>query len=154
MSQDADPRAGGEAVRARVRRRLVGWAAGSLLGLVVLALPDTGPRVFSLSPGHGPSALDLGGVVLLVAAWLPVPVLLCSRPRPFRGAAARVAAGLVVVGVLTLAVTIRGDLGAWWLVPVALLVGVQVAGLRLLWTRDGPRRRGRRHVAYGGAREL
>lgn len=92
--------------------------------------------------------------MLLVAAWLPVPVLPRSRPRPFRGAAARVAAGLVVIGVLTFAVTIRGDLGAWWLVPVALLVGIQVAGLRLLWTRDGPRRRGRRHVAYGGAREL
>ncbi len=79
------------------------------------------------------------------------------------------AAGVVVVGIVLLAVTIRADLGAWWLVPVALLLGVQLAGLRLLWTRRGtaageegtgrardgsPPRRGHGQVTYRVDREL
>ncbi len=130
-----DPRAGGDAVRRTVRRRSLLWAAGSVVGTAVIALPDTGPRIFSFSQTHGPSAPDLIGIVIVLATWLPVPILLCSRHRPFRGAAGRLALALLVLGLAGLAVTIRYDLGAWYLVPVALLVGIQVVGLRLLWVR-------------------
>ncbi|HEX2072500.1 MAG TPA: hypothetical protein VHF92_01845 [Geodermatophilus sp.] len=132
-----DLRGGGDAVRRTVRRRSLLWVAGSVVGTAVIALPDTGPRIFSFSQTHGPSAPDLIGVVIVLATWLPVPVLLCSRHRPFRGAAGRLALALMVLGLAGLAVTIRFDLGAWYLVPVALLVGIQVVGLRLLWVRAG-----------------
>ncbi|WP_448626776.1 hypothetical protein [Geodermatophilus sp. URMC 64] len=127
--------AGPVVVRRRVVRRLALWMAGSAVGVAVIAVPDTGPRVFSLSAGHGPSALDLLGVVVVVAAWLPVPLLLCSRSGPWRGAAGRVVLAAVVVGVGLLWLTITRDLGAWWLLPVAFLVGVQVVGLGLMWSR-------------------
>ncbi len=133
-----DPSAGENDLRRRVRRRSLLWAAGSVVGAAIVALPDTGPRIFSLSQDHGPSAPDLLGVVIILATWLPVPVLLCSRHRPFRGAAGRLALALVVLGLAALAVTIRFDLGAWYLVPVALLVGIQIVGLRLLWVRARP----------------
>jgi hypothetical protein len=42
----------------------------------VLALPDTGPRVLSLSETHGPSLVDSVGILIVVAGWLPVPILL------------------------------------------------------------------------------
>jgi hypothetical protein len=119
------------------RRRLALWLAGSAVGCAVVALPDTGPRVFSLSAGHGPSALDLLGVVVLVATWLPVPMLLCSRSGPWHGAPARGVAGLVGAAAALLLLTVTRDLGAWWVLPVVVLVGVQVAGLVVLARRGG-----------------
>jgi hypothetical protein len=122
-------------VRRQVGRRLALWTVGSAAGVAVVALPDAGPRLFSLSAEHGPSALDLFGVVLAVAAWLPVPLLLCSRSGPWRGGTGRVVLAAVAVAVGLLALTITRDLGAWWLLPVAFLVVVQVVGLGLLWIR-------------------
>jgi hypothetical protein len=130
------------AVRRRARRRLALWAAGSAVGCTVIAVPDVGPRVFSLSAEHGPSVLDLVGVVIVVATWFPVPLLLCSRSAPWRGATAGVVMALVLASVAVLALTISRDLGALWLLPVAVLVGVQLAGLGMV-TAAGEGRRQR-----------
>lgn len=116
-----------------LRRRLALWAIGTAIGTALIALPDSDARVVSLSPGHGPSALDSVGIAIAVAAWLPIPILLCSRPRPFRGSGALAAASFVVIAVALLVVTIGHDLGWTWIVPVALLLGVQLVGLRLVW---------------------
>ena len=53
-----------------VRIRAVVFALLACPGLVLVALPDDGPRLFSLSDAHGPSALDSAGLVLVIAAWL------------------------------------------------------------------------------------
>lgn len=36
-------------------------------GVIVVALPDSGPRLFSLSRRHGPSFVDASGIALLLA---------------------------------------------------------------------------------------
>lgn len=119
------------------------WAGTTVAGGTVLALPDTGPRLLSLSETHGPSLVDSVGILILVAGWLPVPVLLYrSRalvPR-FVWTAAGVAA---LVSAFALVVTIRRDLGWWWLPSAAALALAQAIPLMALaWPpRDVTRRR-------------
>ena len=111
---------------APVRRRTGVWLLGSAAGVAILALPDTGERVFSISATHGPSAIDLVGMVLVVGSWLPIAALLPAMWRTSRRAR-RPATVLAVVGAAALAVTIGGDLGWTWMVAVAMLVAAQAA---------------------------
>lgn len=38
-------------------------------GIIVVALPDAGQRLFSLSGQHGPSFIDALGIAFLLAGW-------------------------------------------------------------------------------------
>ncbi|SCF27838.1 hypothetical protein GA0074695_5090 [Micromonospora viridifaciens] len=115
--------------RSSVPRRILVWLVGSALGGLLLALPDSGPRLFSFSRTHGPSLVDLLGMVIAVVAWLPVVWLIWRHRSALRDRTGRLAAGLALVGVVLLAVTIRADLGLWWLLPVAMLVAAQLMAL-------------------------
>lgn len=106
--------------------RSVGWLLGSAVGGLVVALPDSGKRVFSFSETHGPSSIDLVGVVVLVGSWLPFAVLLPSLWRIARRGTAWAAGALAVLGMVALVVTIGADLGWWWLAAVAMLVAAQL----------------------------
>lgn len=106
--------------------RVAGLVALAVAGLVIVSLPDSDARLFSFSDTHGPSALDAVGVVLLLAAWLPLPVVLV-RHRRLVPPAVWAAAGAVSAGAGALLVTsIRTD-AAWWWAPVVVLVAVQIA---------------------------
>lgn len=109
--------------------RLAGWFLGSLVGAHVVALPDDDARVFSLSRTHGPSPLDLLGVGVLIAAWLPVAALLWSSSAAVRGRWAVGTAGLGLTGLLLLGITIARDSGREWLLAGALLIGAQLVAL-------------------------
>lgn len=114
---------------ATVKRTLAVWATTTAAGGVVLAAPDTGPRVFSLSETHGPSLVDSVGILVLVAGWLPVPVML-YRSRALVPPSVWTAAGCTaLVGALALAVTIRRDLGWWWVPSAAALAVAQAMPL-------------------------
>ena len=117
---------------AKVLRRIWMWLAGSAVGGAVLALPDEGPRIFSFSRTHGPSAVDLVGMLVLVAAWVPVALLLWSERASLRGGWSRGAAVLAVVGTTLLVVTISRDLGGWWIGAVVVLVAAPLMALRAL----------------------
>lgn len=114
---------------ARVRMVLVGWAACTALGAILIALPDTGPRVLSLSGEHGPGAVDsVGAVVLLLGFGVLLSEILRRRAailenllaRPVKIAAlsflAGVGTGLMVAGVFA-------NFSWWWLVGALLLQG-------------------------------
>src|SRR3712207_1262984 len=107
-----------------------------MVGVAIVALPDAGDRMFSLSRTHGPSPVDLLGVLVLVAAWIPVPALLWLRRRALHGRAATVAGVLGVVGVVGLVITVSLDLGMVYLVPVTALLVAQVLALRVLALAD------------------
>jgi phosphoribosylcarboxyaminoimidazole (NCAIR) mutase len=115
-------------VRTSTARLSVIWLLGSAAGAAVIALPDSGNRVFSFSATHGPSPLDLAGMVALFAAWLPVLGVLVRERRLLRGHPVELS--VVILAVAALTATIRLDAGAWWLVPVAVLVGVQLLLLK------------------------
>ena len=120
----------------RILTRLVVWAVGSAVGATLIALPDSDVRVFSLSQTHGPSMVDLIGMIIIVVAWIPVPALIWSHRNALRGRPARLLTLLVVVGAVALAVAIHYDLGAAWLAPVALLVMAQLIAVGLIGRRS------------------
>ncbi|MEU2615348.1 hypothetical protein ABZ570_27795 [Micromonospora sp. NPDC007271] len=100
-------------IRSSVPRRILVWLVGSAAVGLLIALPDSGPRLFSFSRTHGPSLVDLLGMVVAVVAWLPVVWLIWRHRSALRDPAGRLSAGLAVAGVILLTVTIRGDLGLW-----------------------------------------
>ncbi len=118
------------------------WVAGSVVGAAIVALPDSGERVFSFSRTHGPSPLDLLGVAVLVGSWLPIAVLMPSLWRASGGAPARSAAAIAILGAAALVITIRADMGWLWLVAAAALAVAQIVLIA-----DGWRIAGRRPMA-------
>ena len=118
----------GPAPRAPMRRVWL-WLAGSALGVAVLALPDTGSRVFSFSEAHGPSAVDIVGILVLVAAWLPVAALIW-RGRRALGRRGCLPAAMAAAGVALLVGTIALNVGPAWVAAVAMLLGAQILVLR------------------------
>jgi hypothetical protein len=119
----------GVQTKSAAKRRICLWVVGSALGVAVLVLPDTGPRVFSFSESHGPSAVDAVGMSILVAAWLPIAALIwTSRNR--LGDRGRLLGIAAAVGVGLLVATIAWDLGHAWVAAIAILVGAQVIALR------------------------
>jgi hypothetical protein len=109
----------------------------AVLGVAVIALPDTGPRVVTISETHGPSALDAVGVVLLLAAWVPVPVVLVRHRRQIRPAVRAAAAAATLLAGAALAIAIRGDRPWWWL-PAVMLVAVQLLLVRAALAAHDP----------------
>jgi hypothetical protein len=126
MSPDARPWPGGWSTRTR----LAVWLVGSGVGVAIVALPDSDDRVLSLSRTHGLAAVDLVGLVVLLAGWLPVPALLWARRRALAGPMGRTALVLAVGGALGLAVTVGLDLGWTYAVAVGALVLAQLLALR------------------------
>jgi hypothetical protein len=119
------------------RRSLLGrtllWLVGSAVGAIVVALPDSDNRVFSLSRTHGPSPIDLVGVLILIGCWLPAAGMLPRLWRAAPRAVARLAAILTLLGALGLILTISADLGWTWLIAVAALVAAQVVLIAAAW---------------------
>jgi hypothetical protein len=115
---------------------VVVWLLGSLVGAAIIALPDSDDRLFSLSRTHGPSPVDLLGMLVLLVAWIPIPAILWRRRRALRGGAAIAIAVLAVAGVVGLVVTVGFDLGRVYLVPVMVLLLAQLLALRAVAETD------------------
>jgi hypothetical protein len=108
-----------------VARGLAVWAAVSLIGVAIIALPDDGGRLVSFSAGHGPSLLDAAGILVLLGGWVAFVVPLWNRRSAIthRGALAL----LAVVEATVVAWSVVTDSGMWWMAGVVLLVVAQVA---------------------------
>lgn len=105
-------------------RALLLWLAAVAVGAALVALPDSGARVVSLSSTHGPGVVDVAGAALATAGWLYfVARLWRVRARvPRRGV-------LLAVGSAAAAAagwSILGDHGWWWVPAVLVVLGVQV----------------------------
>lgn len=109
--------------------RVAGWITLSVVGGVVIALPDADERVVSFSEAHGPSLFDLAGVFLALAGWAVFLHALWRRRD--RLAMAR---GTVVSDILLFALGLGAGLviasvvsgfAWWWAIGVGLLVAAQ-----------------------------
>ena len=123
-----------------MRDKVLLWAVCSVIGGAIVALPDSGPRLFTLSRAHGPSAVDSIGVLVLLAGW-SVPVLAVWQRRervahyigtPVGGLALFAlgcGAGLLVASV-------GSDYVYWWVIGVVLLVAGQLLVASMASTGD------------------
>ncbi len=112
-----------------MRWALLTWAACSALGAAVVALPDSGPRLFSFSRAHGPSAVDAVGAAVMLAGWAVFVGALWRRrgfvrraatgPLVLAGFALGLGAGLVVASA-------GADYAYWWAIGAGILVAAQV----------------------------
>ena len=115
----------------RIRALVFALLAGPGLGLV--ALPDDGPRLFSLSDAHGPSALDGAGLVLVIAGWLVLlspawrrrHLITCHAGHPLFD----LGVGLFGLGIGLVVASVVSDFAGWWAVGAALLGLVQLGAL-------------------------
>ena len=113
-----------------MRLSLFVWAICSALGAAVVALPDSGHRLFSLSRAHGPSPVDALGAIVLVAGWLVfVAALWRRRARVARRAgAAPLEAAIFApgLGAGLLVASVGSDYAYWWVLGAALLLAGQL----------------------------
>jgi hypothetical protein len=117
----------------RARTALALWAGLTLAGGLLVALPDDDRRVFSLSQGHGPAALDLAGMGLVLAALGFYAAGLVLGRRGLRARDAAVAAALYLPATALAAWSVATDAGAWWLLGVAGALGAQAWLARGAW---------------------
>ncbi len=101
-----------------------------VLGLIVVALPDSDERLFSLSKGHGPSIQDGIGLIMVFIAyiwflkqvWSNKEKVLKYKASPifhfglfFSG----VGYGLIIASVIN-------DYKYWWIVGAILLISLHI----------------------------
>jgi hypothetical protein len=102
-----------------------------LLGFILVALPDSNERLFSISKDHGPSLPDAIGLIIMLIpygwfvkeAWKRRErVLMYQHSIYFRVAlfAFGVGYGLVIASVMN-------DYPYWWIYGILLLVVIQIA---------------------------
>jgi hypothetical protein len=115
-----------------VRRQVVGCAVLLVVGVVLLAVPAGGEgRVLvPISDGHGLSAVDAVGAVLVAIAgtWLEVLVI---RRLPHLGLGPRSLFGLGLLAGLGLGLLVASVFGGffWWWAVGSAAFGVALTGL-------------------------
>lgn len=112
----------------RIHRATAVWLVASIIGAAIVLLPEEGPRLVSLSRTHGPSAVDVVGIVVLVAGWSVFAVALW-RARASVGHRILLAT-MTTIGMVSLVWFITRDVAGWWGVSVALLVAAQLMAAR------------------------
>lgn len=100
------------------------WLVLSVVGAMIVAIPDQGGRIVSFSPRHGPSAIDAVGIGVLLAGWVAFLVPLWSFRAEIQRRRLTALGGVLGAGVTVWSVST--DSGRWWMVGAALLVAVQV----------------------------
>jgi uncharacterized membrane protein YidH (DUF202 family) len=98
-------------------------------GIVIVALPDNGERLFSLSRDHGPSLQDALGLILvfigygwlLTQAWKRREKILQYKDR----LSFKVIPLLLVISIVLIIVSVINDYGYWWVCGAAILAILQ-----------------------------
>jgi hypothetical protein len=108
------------------RAVLIWWFVCSCLGVALIALPDSGPRLLTFSRAHGPGMVDSLGIVLLLLGTGLLWGYLWRRRADFKPFPPSWAF-LGGVGCGLLLASVAADFGLWWAGGAALLVFVQAA---------------------------
>jgi hypothetical protein len=103
------------------------YCAFVVLGIIVVALPDNDNRLFSLSEKHGPSRLDIAGLVMVIVPWIMLTLSALRKWRIVLYTLGRrlvtVLIALSLVGLLVLVVSIRSESDHWITGAVISFVG-------------------------------
>jgi len=98
-------------------------------GILVVALPDKGKRLFSISKAHGPSLQDVIGLVLvfigygwfLKQAWKRKDKILRHKSR----LSFKIIPPLLLTGIVLIVVSVIHDYGYWWVCGAVILIILQ-----------------------------
>lgn len=100
-----------------------------LIGFIIVALPDSGPRLFSISREHGPSSQDGIGLMLILGAYAFLVVGAWrnrGKLKPYyHSMFFKTGLFLAGLGLGLVVASVAGDFSAWWVVGVVFLAGVQ-----------------------------
>ena len=102
-----------------------------LVGFVIVALPDSDKRLFSISKGHGPSLLDSVGLILILVfyLWL-IRDVWKNRSRLkeyYKSVLFKISSFLCIPGmVLILVSLLNDDYSGWWIYGTIILVLIQI----------------------------
>jgi hypothetical protein len=107
-----------------LRRVVLLWLVLSAGGVLVLSVPDDGPRVVAFSEHHGPSALDAVGILILLAGWAAFLAPLVAARHTIHHASTL--ALVALAGAVLVIWSVTTDAGAWWVLGVVTLVAVQL----------------------------
>ncbi len=101
-----------------------------ITGVVIVALPDRGERLFSLSAHHGPSRQDVLGLIFILGPYIYLVITTWKnreRFRPYQDSN-RFKVGLFLLGLGTglVMASVMGDFPYWWVCGAILMLLVQI----------------------------
>ena len=107
------------------------------VGFVIVALPDSDVRLFSISKQHGPSVQDAIGLLLILLpySWLIIETWKKrDKMRIYQNAKA-FKAGLFLCGLAVglVIASVANDYEHWWIYGVIVLAGLQIAVLYIVF---------------------
>ena len=101
------------------------------IGLIIVVLPDTGERLFSLSNEHGPSLQDAIGLILIILSYLLLLTILWKQKEKILKYQNTILfrAGLFLFGLGygLIVASVINDFKYWWIAGIVLLVILHVA---------------------------
>lgn len=96
-------------------------------GAFIVVLPDNGPRIFDISERHGPSLIDIIGLVLMMIPWTYMIVYALIKWRRVLFVLGRPAAALALAaaftGLMVTAVSVGRDGPYWWMGALPAFAG-------------------------------
>lgn len=94
------------------------------IGIMIISLPDNGPRLITFSSAHGPGMMDMVGILLAIGGWLSVsyPVWKQRRKVLSHKGTTSFALILVVLGISygLIIASVFSDFYNWWLVGIII----------------------------------
>lgn len=100
-----------------------------IIGLVIIFLPDSNERLFSFSANHGPSLLDLTGLIILFCPYTYVIILAWKKRqnlKPYQNTTAfKLGSILFVLGLILVVFSVIADYGNWWLLGATIMFAYQ-----------------------------
>jgi uncharacterized membrane protein YidH (DUF202 family) len=98
-------------------------------GAVIVALPDEGKRLFSISRQHGPSLQDVIGLILVFIGygwfikqvWKRRDKILQHKSR----FSFKFIPSLFLIGIVLIVVSVINDYGYWWVCGAVILIILQ-----------------------------
>jgi len=99
-------------------------------GFVIVALPDSGPRLFSISTNHGPSLQDVIGLLLIQVSYIFIVAMAWKKREKLRiyQNSSIVKLGLFLFGLgfgLVIA-SVCNDYQYWWIYGALIMLIVQI----------------------------
>ena len=101
-----------------------------VLGFVIVALPDTGPRLFSISSNHGPSLQDAVGLFLILLPYSCLVAMSWRRREKVRiyqnSSIFKIGLFLFGLGLGLVVASVFNDHQYWWICGGIIMLVFQI----------------------------